>query len=83
VIEADVVVFATRGTIGDRRVQEGADLQHAARGAEHRAIYLDENLSGAVYFMTPLSLTYALDRLTPAARGRGRRPRPQRVVDTA
>jgi hypothetical protein len=38
--------------------------------AEHRAIYLHEDLSGAVYFMTPLSLTYALDRLTRSSRTR-------------
>ena len=33
---------------------------------EHRAVYTDATLSGAIYFMTPLSLPYVLERLTPA-----------------
>ena len=33
--------------------------------AENRAVYTDETLAGAIYFDTPLSLEYALDRLTP------------------
>ena len=33
---------------------------------EHRAVFTDATLSGAIYFMTPLSLPYVLERLTPA-----------------
>lgn len=72
VIEADVVVFATEEPSAIAKFKKVPIFNTLPAVAEHRAVYLDEDLSGAVYFMTPLSLTYALDRLTP-----------QPVVDTA
>ena len=32
---------------------------------ENRAVYTDEILAGAIYFDSPLSLEYTLERLTP------------------
>lgn len=32
---------------------------------EGRSVYTDETLAGAIYFLTPLSLEYVLDELTP------------------
>jgi iron complex transport system substrate-binding protein len=51
--------------------------------AERRSVYMDATLSGASYFMTPLSLKYTLDRLAPqledALAGRA----PQRMIETS
>jgi iron complex transport system substrate-binding protein len=48
--------------------------------AERRAVFTDGTLAGALYFMSPLSLPYTLERLVPqledAVAGRA----PRRVV---
>jgi hypothetical protein len=50
---------------------------------ERRSVYMDATLSGASYFMTPLSFKYTLDRLAPqledALAGRA----PQRMIETS
>jgi iron complex transport system substrate-binding protein len=40
-------------------------FKHLRAVAENRAVYTDGTLAGALHFMTPLSLEYALDRLAP------------------
>ncbi len=64
--DADVMVFATEkeGDIGElEKVPTFEKLQAVRDG---RVVYTDGTLAGALYFMTPLSLMYALDRLVPA-----------------
>jgi iron complex transport system substrate-binding protein len=66
IADADVMLFAT---------EEASDVAALGRiptfgkldaVREHRAVFTDATLSGAIYFMTPLSLPYVLERLTPA-----------------
>ena len=49
--------------------------------AQNRAVFTDGTLAGAMYFMTPLSLEYVLEKLPPQldAALEGRAPR--RVID--
>lgn len=64
-IEADVVVFATEDADMFDMLQGFGTIDTLPAVAENRAIYTDGTLAGALYFLTPLSLEYALDRLTP------------------
>ena len=75
------MVFATEERGDVRRAPGVRDhLDSLPAVAENRAVYTDETLAGAIYFDTPLSLEYALDRLTPmlelAARGQAPREFP-------
>jgi iron complex transport system substrate-binding protein len=64
-IEADVVVFATESQDQFEELQGWATISLLPAVGENRAIYTDETLAGAVYFDTPLSRAYVLDRLAP------------------
>ena len=79
-IDADVVVFATESEEMFDELQGFGTISTLPAVAENRAVYTDEILAGAIYFDTPLSLEYALDRLTPmlelAARGQAPREFP-------
>ena len=70
------MVFATEDEEMFDELQEFGTISTLPAVAENRAVYTDETLAGAIYFDTPLSLEYALDRLTPmlelAARARRR-----------
>jgi iron complex transport system substrate-binding protein len=62
---ADVLVWATEKPT-DRAALEripGFGLLEPVRA--HRSVYTGWELSGAIYFSTPLSLPYVVDRLTP------------------
>ncbi|CAB4704051.1 MAG: ABC transporter substrate-binding protein [Actinobacteria bacterium] len=63
-LEADVVVFATESTEQFDELQDFATVSTLPAVAEGRAIYTDDILAGAIYFDTPLSLEYVLERLT-------------------
>lgn len=65
VIDADVIVFATEEdkNIDQLKSMPTFDTLKAVR--EGRAVYTDGIVSGALYFITPASLMYALDKLTP------------------
>jgi iron complex transport system substrate-binding protein len=66
VADADVMVFATEkaGDIGAlERIPTFGKLD-AVQG--NRAVFTDGTLAGAIYFTSPLSLPYVLERLTPA-----------------
>ena len=65
VIDADVIVFATEeaSNLDNLSAMPTFDTLSAVR--ENRAVYTDGTVAGALYFATPLSLMYALDRLTP------------------
>lgn len=64
-LEADVVVFATEDQKMFDGLQDFGTIGSLPAVTENRAIYTDGTLAGALYFLTPLSLEYALDRLTP------------------
>ena len=79
-IDADVVVFATENEDQFDELQQFGTIGQLTAVAENRSVYTDETLAGAIYFDTPLSLEYALDRLVPmldlAARGQAPREFP-------
>ncbi|MFT4233731.1 MAG: ABC transporter substrate-binding protein [Microbacterium sp.] len=64
-LDADVIVFATdEGEEIDALLDFGTVAQLDAV-VEHRAIYTDSTLAGAIYFLTPLSQKYVIEHLTP------------------
>ncbi len=65
VIDADVIVFATEKPSDVAALRKVPTFNRLPAVADHRSVYTDGTLAGAIYFMTPLSLRYALDRLTP------------------
>lgn len=64
-IDADVIVFATEDAKMFDGLQEFGTIGSLSAVSENRAVYTDGTLAGAIYFETPLSLRYALERLTP------------------
>ncbi|TQS70175.1 ABC transporter substrate-binding protein [Rhodobacteraceae bacterium] len=65
--EADAVVWLVDAqTAAHIRAMPAYGLTRLAR--EGRSIWVDEDLQGALSFMTPLSIPYALERLTPLLR---------------
>jgi iron complex transport system substrate-binding protein len=64
--DAAVMVFATEKE-GDIEALEAVPTFEKLRAVrDGRVVYTDGTLAGALYFTTPLSLMYALDRLVPA-----------------
>ena len=64
-LDADVIVFATEDAKMFDQLQDFGTIGSLSAVTENRAVYTDGTLAGALYFLTPLSLQYALDRLTP------------------
>lgn len=64
-LDADVVVFATEDAKMFDQLQRFGTIDTLPAVTQHRTIYTDGTLAGALYFLTPLSLEYALERLTP------------------
>jgi iron complex transport system substrate-binding protein len=79
-IDADVIVFATEDQKGFEGLQDFGTIGSLPAVKENRAVYTDGTLAGAIYFDTPLSRAYVLERLTPllelAARGESPRAFP-------
>lgn len=65
-IDSDVVVFATESQQQFDELQGWAPTGTLKAVQEGRTVYTDGELAGAIYFLTPLSQLYVLDRL-PAA----------------
>ncbi|MFB9314160.1 ABC transporter substrate-binding protein [Nocardioides plantarum] len=64
-LEADVVVWATEDADMFAELQDFATVADLPAVKERRSVYTDEVLAGALYFITPLSLEYVLEHLTP------------------
>lgn len=64
-LEADVVLFATESPEGVEEVLSFGTMATLPAVQEGRAIYTDAVLSGAIYFLTPLSQKYVLEHLEP------------------
>jgi iron complex transport system substrate-binding protein len=83
VLDADVAVFATEKPSDVGKLLKVPTFDKLPVVSEGRSVYTDGTLAGAIYFMSPLSLPYVLDRLAPqleaAADGRA----PQRMLDVA
>jgi iron complex transport system substrate-binding protein len=82
-LDADVIVFATEKPSDITELGKVPTFDHLGAVKEHRAVYTDATLAGALYFMTPLSLEYALDRLAPQLQSALDGKAPRRMVDTA
>lgn len=65
VLEADAVVFACDEAGSVPKLKQVPTFDRLPAIAEHRAVYTDPMLAGAIYFNTPLSLPYVLDHITP------------------
>ncbi len=64
-MEADVMVFATESTQQFDDLQSFGTVANLDAVSQSRAVYTDDVLAGAIYFLTPLSLEYVLEHLTP------------------
>ena len=64
-IDADVIVFATEDEKMFDSLQEFGTIGSLDAVTGNRAVYTDDILAGAIYFDSPLSLRYTLERLTP------------------
>src|SRR6478735_4275872 len=64
-IDAGVIVFATEDQKGFEGLQDFGTIGSLPAVKEYRAVYTDGTLAGAIYFDTPLSRAYVLEKLTP------------------
>jgi len=80
-LDADVIVFATEKPSDVAALEKVPTFEHLRAVAENRAVYTDGILAGAIYFMTPLSLEYALDRLAPQLQAAVDGKAPRKVLD--
>lgn len=65
VIDGDVIVFATEEPKDVDNFKKIPTFLTLDAVKQNRAVFTDGTLAGAIYFMTPLSLQYVLDHLTP------------------
>jgi iron complex transport system substrate-binding protein len=80
VLDADVIVFATERPSDVAALKRVPTFDQLDAVADRRAVYADGTLAGALYFMSPLSLPYALERLTPQLEAALAGRAPQRVA---
>ena len=66
VIDADVIVFATEKESDIANLKKEPTFGFLSAVKEKHAVYTDATLSGSMYFDTPLSLLYTLEKLAPA-----------------
>jgi iron complex transport system substrate-binding protein len=65
VLDADVIVFATEKPEDLTALRKVPTFEKLDAVADRRAVFTDGTLAGAIYFMTPLSLEYVLEKLPP------------------
>jgi iron complex transport system substrate-binding protein len=80
--DADVMVFATEKAGDVEALEKVPTFQKLQAVRDGRVVYTDGTLAGALYFMTPLSLMYALDRLVPALDAAVKGGAPRRMMQT-
>ena len=83
VIDADVIVFATEKARDVPALKKVPTFDRIPAVADRRAAYTDGTLAGAMYFISPLSLPYVLEKLTPQLEDAVAGKAPQKVVETA
>jgi iron complex transport system substrate-binding protein len=79
VLEADTIVFATEEPGDLTKLKKVPTFNELDAVADKRAVYTDGTLAGAIYFMTPLSLDYVLEHLTPQLEKAVAGEQPQKV----
>jgi iron complex transport system substrate-binding protein len=77
VIDSDIALFATEARDDIAALLRIPTFTRLSSVSENRAVYTDGTLAGAMYFMTPLSLEYVVERLPQelARAAAGRAPR--------
>lgn len=65
VIDADVIVFATESPDAVQEVLDFGTTSSLDAVTGGHAVFTDEVLAGAIYFLTPLSQKYVLEKLVP------------------
>jgi iron complex transport system substrate-binding protein len=65
VLDADVIVFATEKPEDLTALKKVPTFGKLDAVADRRAVFTSPTLAGAMYFMTPLSLEYVLEKLPP------------------
>lgn len=83
VLDADVILFATEKPADVAALEKVPTFNRLNAVAEHRAVFTDGVLTGAIYFMTPLSLPYVLDRLPAQLQAALDGKAPRRIVSGA
>jgi iron complex transport system substrate-binding protein len=83
VLDADAIVFATEQASDVAALKKVPTFDRIPAVADNRAVYTDGTLAGAIYFISPLSLPYVLERLVPQLEAAVAGKAPQRVVETA
>lgn len=75
-IDADVIVFATESEASLAELLKFGTISDLSAVKGKRAVYTDDVLAGAIYFLSPLSQKYVIERLTPllAAAVKGESP---------
>ncbi len=80
VIDADVILFATERAEDIANLRKVPTFDKLDAVAGRRAVFTDGTLAGAIYFISPLSLPYVLDRLAPQLEAAVDGRAPQRIV---
>jgi iron complex transport system substrate-binding protein len=81
VIDADVIVFATEKPADVAALKKVPTFDTLSAVTDNRAVYTDGTLAGAMYFISPLSLPYVLEHLTPQLQAAVDGRAPQRVLE--
>jgi iron complex transport system substrate-binding protein len=76
------MVFATEKAGDVEALEKVPTFEKLQAVLDGRVVYTDGTLAGALYFMTPLSLMYALDRLVPALDAAVKGGAPRRMMQT-
>ncbi|WP_437385950.1 ABC transporter substrate-binding protein [Plantibacter flavus] len=79
VIDADVIVFATESPDAVQEVLQFGTTSSLSAVTGGHAVFTDEVLAGAIYFLTPLSQKYVLEKLVPRLADAVRGEAPQRT----
>lgn len=82
-IDADVLVVAAEADKDIPALEKVGTYARLGAVKGKRTIYTDPILSGAIYFISPLSLPYVLDRLTPQLVNALAGKQPAAIVDSA
>lgn len=64
-IDADVIVFATENAEAVPQLLSFGTTSSLRAVQGHHAVFTDGELAGAIYFLTPLSQKYVLEKLVP------------------
>jgi iron complex transport system substrate-binding protein len=81
VIDADVIVFATEQPSDIAALKKVPTFDNLRAVSENRSVYTDGVLAGALYFISPLSLPYVLEKLTPQLAAAIEGQAPQKVLE--